>query len=1097
MAINETPSRLSTQSENLREKLLIRNLFSPLSEYPSNQSNTADNVVSAINSVIEGIAPFNSYDLKNTVYGRLVTSPSPLTEIGLVMLGKQFGNNFMSNLSQQTLPVIKVNSLFDGKKDTKLFTKNEDLRITRREGVTNFRNFLDKLVFRTLATPHPSRGYPFTKYPTYSDYIKNTGLAQLDFMYNTTQRNLYRPKDDVFTDYADEKGIELLPVSSVLGSSIGGQTKKYFNFDDINFYPYNRHSSDMSDAVIRANKSMYNSTNSSVLDSIEYAPDYDKVKKLFGKSVITTWTTEWDIDSDNEWINKNSEFSGENDTKFVWGRDGVDFEVNKKNKNFRGDFNDVKISPIVDNEFYDTNPFNIKTGLLEYTRNLISASDGQFGDMTKKVFLKDGKLVGFNGSGLWKANDSDYAKDSKTAKKTGVRQHTVLDPYDKFAKAIRFNGNEVYNGNPDSVIFNNVLPRIHPTKNVNTGRFNEKNLMFSIENLAVRVIKNDGYGIIDDEKGSKIPVCEVGGFNGRLMWFPPYNLKIVETSNAKFEPTVMIGRNEPMYNYMNSERGGTLTFSLIVDYPQHLKSLKYQGVDKQKIISEFFAFGGDNEDFVPVKELELEREKTINDIKAITGEEPSSPEEIDEPNPISFVFPNNVPKTEASVSGIIDVMYKELTYEIIDGFPSSDGTSWGLNSEVYYTAGLRKIENPTSKTKYKFASSFNFNTFSQYTQTGYTGQFGNECRLNYELRRIFKDEKNRPLYSVYVFGSASKLFTEGIEEDLLKGEKYNLELGKRRADAVIELVEERIKAMFGKSARELGIEVAYDPEANVENVSGSYGDTKADKDNATKKAIKEKDTKNERSAIISIKKNGNTLEPIPSDLSIEDQGTVKDLTDKLDKIEGQIRKAKNAGLGADECIMKERGVIEDGDTGILGGFDSISGNYFYPAFHSQTPEDFHKRLTFLQQCTRQGAAVRTTTKEDETGIPRAKNSVFGRQPICILRIGDFFYTKIIIETLTIDYNETTWDLNPEGFGLQPMIADVTLQIKIIGGQSLKGPIDALQNAVSFNYYANSTFTDRGMYSVPSKVAESQASYMEGILTSEQEKLFNEYKEKNK
>ena len=71
-------------------------------------------------------------------------------------------------------------------------------------------------------------------------------------------------------------------------------------------------------------------------------------------------------------------------------------------------------------------------------------------------------------------------------------------------------------------------------------------------------------------------------------------------------------------------------------------------------------------------------------------------------------------------------------------------------------------------------------------------------------------------------------------------------------------------------------------------------------------------------------------------------------------------------------------------------------------------------------------------------------------------------------------------MNPEGFGMQPMMAKITLQMKLIGGQSLEGPIDALQNAVSFNQYANSTFSKNGMYARPSKVSAAQMSYKNGI-----------------
>jgi hypothetical protein len=123
--------------------------------------------------------------------------------------------------------------------------------------------------------------------------------------------------------------------------------------------------------------------------------------------------------------------------------------------------------------------------------------------------------------------------------------------------------------------------------------------------------------------------------------------------------------------------------------------------------------------------------------------------------------------------------------------------------------------------------------------------------------------------------------------------------------------------------------------------------------------------------------------------------------------------------------------------------------YFHPAFHSTTPEGFNSRLTFLQQCTRQGPTDNHTTN----------NLAFGRPPVCILRVGDFYHTKIIIDSINIDYEPLVWDLNPEGIGVQPMIANVSLSFKFIGAESLTGPINKLQNALSFNYYANTQVYD--------------------------------------
>lgn len=119
-------------------------------------------------------------------------------------------------------------------------------------------------------------------------------------------------------------------------------------------------------------------------------------------------------------------------------------------------------------------------------------------------------------------------------------------------------------------------------------------------------------------------------------------------------------------------------------------------------------------------------------------------------------------------------------------------------------------------------------------------------------------------------------------------------------------------------------------------------------------------------------------------------------------------------------------------------------DFFSPTFHSTTPEGFNKRLTFLLQCTKPGNTTGSNTS----------NLAFGKPPICILRIGDFYHTKIIIDSVSFDFEPLIWDLNPDGIGVQPMIATVNLSIKFLGGSSLVGPISKLQNAISHNFFAN-------------------------------------------
>jgi len=80
-----------------------------------------------------------------------------------------------------------------------------------------------------------------------------------------------------------------------------------------------------------------------------------------------------------------------------------------------------------------------------------------------------------------------------------------------------------------------------------------------------------------------------------------------------------------------------------------------------------------------------------------------------------------------------------------------------------------------------------------------------------------------------------------------------------------------------------------------------------------------------------------------------------------------------------------------------------------------------------------------------------------------------------------------------------MIAKVTLQMNVLGGQSLSGPIDALQNAVSYNYYANSTFTNTGIYKKASRIAREQQAYFKEIkkdIIDNMKSRYNELKTNN-
>jgi hypothetical protein len=148
--------------------------------------------------------------------------------------------------------------------------------------------------------------------------------------------------------------------------------------------------------------------------------------------------------------------------------------------------------------------------------------------------------------------------------------------------------------------------------------------------------------------------------------------------------------------------------------------------------------------------------------------------------------------------------------------------------------------------------------------------------------------------------------------------------------------------------------------------------------------------------------------------------------------------------------------------------------YFHPGFHSTTPEGLNSRLTFLHQCIRPGDTIPIKGRVDDVDVD-ARNTTFGPPPICILRIGDFYHSKVVIRDVQISYEDSPWDFNPEGIGMQPMLASVTLSLNFIGGQGLEEPVSRLQNALSSNFYANTEIYDERSIPTNTKIAGQDAN----------------------
>ena len=176
-------------------------------------------------------------------------------------------------------------------------------------------------------------------------------------------------------------------------------------------------------------------------------------------------------------------------------------------------------------------------------------------------------------------------------------------------------------------------------------------------------------------------------------------------------------------------------------------------------------------------------------------------------------------------------------------------------------------------------------------------------------------------------------------------------------------------------------------------------------------------------------------------------------------------------------------------------YDSLKRQlkYFHPSFHSMTPEGLNNRLSFLLQCTRPGRTIPTETEGGSQNID-AENTAFGAPPICVMRIGDFYHTKIAIDSVSFSYDPLIFDLNPEGIGVQPMIATVSMNFKYIGGQGLEKPVSELQNALSNNFFANTEVYNENSVTDTKLVLESenaQGAILDGI-TQANSQFIDEY-----
>lgn len=360
---------------------------------------------------------------------------------------------------------------------------------------------------------------------------------------------------------------------------------------------------------------------------------------------------------------------------------------------------------------------------------------------------------------------------------------------------------------------------------------------------------------------------------------------------------------------------------------------------------------------------------------------------------------------------------------------------------------LPSVQGPVQSTNKTVRFSYYFDNDSDTVGDGYEVPGLNDS-YQQELASLIDslNQGNTQVLSIQVNGYASKLYDGTAQQE----QTYNKALSERRRQAVISDI---FTQASGQDAER---------KLNQANVLGQgQGSTFASQAGALVANINSAEAKADRRCelVFTLKK----------DVSFS---TVSEKQVQ----QGEVLLSNDSGSGAPRLQIEEE-FTENLDykamqTGFsktpgygMGGYEVHENNIYRPAFNSYTPDDFYERVTFLQQCLRPGRSV-SVGQQDAQGRyseGAGSNSVFGRMPVCVLRMGDFFHTKVIIENINFDFNpngDTLWDMNPEGRGLQPMLCQVNMTMKVLGGQSLAEPIRQLQNALSSNFYANATFKNK-------------------------------------
>lgn len=774
-----------------------------------------------------------------------------------------------------------------------------------------------------------------------------------------------------------------------------------------------------------------------------YVPNYedDRTERGFNKEPLNRGT-EYINTSDNS-LSANP--YGLNDTNLFNSEfDEVNIDPTDRNSSDFIWFDD-KLNPKLSTDpeshivFKNKKSILYKTQELFKTNKIKTLTTGHGVGQTYPTQTESSVRKGFisKGSGVLSEDALNGKHEVNDASTVFCRTWTTHDRYDQIQDLQKNTGIDALtrqNGEtyPESVLGDNGMVRIGPYKGESIKKF-----MFSIENLAWA----------DNGALSKLLPSEIGegdllsGKKGRIMWFPPYEMSFNETTSVNWDKNTFIGRGEPIYTYNNTERTGTLSWKIIIDHPNYMNFM--DGMSEDEITSYFAGCLKSKEirqKIMSKQEIdEVEKSENVKQVEMVDNESI-------QPLDFNIYFSNDNSELptlyENGLMNDSDTPNEEINYTeaprgvVYDDNSSNSGsTTTNVNYGLKWTLGEGTVG--SKGRKYEDNTNFGLNGQSQIINIE-----GNELKG-------WMDENFKTSLQTYLKNKCKscRIKINGYASNPGDSDS-NLILSKNRANTIKKwLMDEVIPKDDELRDKRVVVEVTGNGEISDDNCDGSKVDSK--------------NCKSSRTTRVNIDYDPTLVE---NKLENDNPNNIFIKTD--DKgIYIPVSRFYNESDYFTKLEHESDMVMNDLTTRI---------KHFHPAFHSITPEGFNSRLTFLQQCTRQGST-------DSGNNPN--NMVFGRPPVCILRLGDFYHTKIIIDSLTFDYEPLVWDLNPEGVGVQPMIVTVNMSFAFIGGSSLNSPINKLQNAISFNYFANTE-----MYDPRSQKVKVNGELVNGTFPSKDNKL---------